>query len=981
MKSESRVVAILGPTNTGKTRFALDQMLSYRTGVIGLPLRLLAREIYDKTVKLRGPSCVALITGEERIVPDRPQYWIATTEAMPVDIGAEFLAVDEIQLCSDPERGHVFTDRLLHARGLKETMFMGSATMHDAICNLIPGVRVQHRERLSRLSYSGRKKIARMKPRSAIVGFSVDEVYAIAEWVRQMRGGAAVVMGALSPRTRNAQVRMYQDGEVDFLVATDAIGMGLNLDVDHVAFTGLSKFDGRRVRQLRADELAQIAGRAGRFRNDGTFGETARASLIDADVVSAIENNRFDPVRRLQWRNGDLDFDSVANLIVSLEAIPSHPMLCRAREADDVRTLKSISAMRAPEASVTSNTDIKLLWAACQVPDFRQVSFHDHVSLVLDVFLHLRNEGEIPESWLVEQINGLDRTDGDIDDLSRRLAFIRTWTYVVQRRGWTADEEHWRARTREIEDRISDVLHLALTSRFVDRRASVLMKRLVRKESLMAEIDSTGNVSVEEQHVGQIDGFRFKPDPEIPGELAGKLTAAARQALTPELARRARNLYSAGNQDFSIDENGRLIWKGWVVGRLELGADVLAPVARAYVDESAGQQVAEMVQRRLQHFVLSHFAEVFAPLVAMRDDETIEGLARGVVHRLFDSLGVVPRSLIADEVRELDQEQRKLIRRHGVRFGQKTIFVHSLLKPAATRLRLLMWALKNQIDPVPAPPTPGLVVLDVNLALPRAYYSWAGFKTQGKWALRVDMWERVTDLVRVEDQHNGFEASADMLSLTGMSHAAFAEFMEAGGFAVEKGERVKQAPRPETSSDQASSAETKDDETDANDSADAVPAEPIDAEPAELAAGVEDAGTSELAASPPVEATDTGDAVSPSDAIDPTQRSQPETATEEESASEPEQREPEGTIETFYVFRRLPPKQRQRGHESRQKRRKQRSSHKNSASSAENNGRGANSRFVANRNKKKNVKKEPRIDPSNPFAVLASLKDGMSEKP
>ena len=965
----SRTVAVLGPTNTGKTRYALERMLAYRTGVIGLPLRLLAREVYDKAVKLRGPSVVALVTGEERIVPPRAQYWVATTEAMPMGIGADFVAVDEIQLCSDPERGHVFTDRLIHARGLKETMFLGSGTMHDAIVQLVPDVRIQYRERLSRLSYSGRKKVSRMRPRSAIVGFSVDDVYSIAEWVRQKRGGAAVVMGALSPRTRNAQVRMYQDGEVDFLVATDAIGMGLNLDVDHIAFAGLAKFDGRRVRRLQPNELAQIAGRAGRYRNDGSFGETGEAPAIEADVVAAIENNRFQPVRRLQWRNGDLDFASPGNLIESLETIPSHPVLCRTREADDVRTLKSISAMTGALDPSVSGKDVRLLWEACQIPDFRQVSLHDHVNLVLEVYLHLREKGEIPEDWLSEQVSSLDRRDGDIDSLSRRLAFIRTWTYVVQRRGWVANEEFWRDRTREVEDRISDVLHLALTNRFVDRRASVLMRRLERKEKLMAEIDSEGEVSVEGQHVGRIDGFRFEPDPDVPTEFAQTLNAAANQALAPELARRANRLYSASNQDIEIKGQGELVWNGWIVGKLELGADVLSPVARAFVDDAAGPQVSEMVRRRLQHFVLSHFASVFAPLVAMRDDEAIEGIARGVAHRLVGSLGVLPRSLVAEEVRELDQEQRKLIRKHGVRFGQRTIFVHSLLKPAPTRLRVLVWALQNRIDPVPEPPTPGRVVFETSNTVPRAFYSWAGFRVEGKWALRADMWERVMDLVRVEDSRNGFEASTDMLSLTGMSHAGFAEFMGSIGFSVEQGERVKKRPQSDDAHSQPpASTDAADDPAQVEGENGARTVDQADAGPA---TDMESGSTSEPAAAPHERVKGPDEPVPVAAGSGKADASRPDPEPASAMSPEPEAATPSETIETFYVFRRLPPKRPKKE----RKERKERSARK----------KGEPPRVPGRRHKPKSTpgKKREKLehDPSNPFSVLAALKDDMPGKP
>ena len=755
---------------------------------------------------------------------------------------------------------------------------------------------------------------------------------------------------------------------MDFLVATDAIGMGLNLDVDHVAFAGLAKFDGRRVRRLQPNELAQIAGRAGRYRNDGSFGETGEAPSIEADVVTAIEDNRFQPVRRLQWRNGDLDFASLGSLIESLETTPSHPVLGRTREADDVRTLKSISAMTGASVPEVSGKDVRLLWEACQIPDFRQVSLHDHVNLVLEVYLHLRDKGEIPEDWLTEQVSSLDRRDGDIDSLSRRLAFIRTWTYVVQRRGWVANEEYWRGWTREVEDRISDVLHLALTNRFVDRRASVLMRRLERKEKLMAEIGPEGEVSVEGQHVGRIDGFRFEPDPDVPKEFAQTLNAAANQALAPELARRANRLYSAGNQDIEINGQGELVWSGWIVGKLDLGTDVLSPVARAFVDDAAGTQVSEMVRRRLQHFVLSHFSSVFAPLVAMRDDEAIGGIARGVAHRLVGSLGVLPRSLVAEEVRELDQVQRKLIRKHGVRFGQRTIFVHSLLKPAPTRLRVLVWALQNRIDPVPEPPTPGRVVFETSDTLPRAYYSWAGFRVEGKWALRADMWERVMDLIRIEDSRNGFEASTGMLSLTGMSHASFADFMGSAGFSVEQGERVKQRPQPVENTPTPANAGVADDPAPVAVEAGAGTADVADANSAiDLVPG----GVPEPAADPQVSLDGSGETVPRADENGQAKASRTALEPEADVPLKPEAATPSETIEIFYVFRKLPPK----------KTRKDRKDRKDQPARE----KGEPAGFTGRRGKPKPSpgKKKDKLehDPSNPFSVLVALKDGMSGKP
>ena len=454
MAPNNRIVAVLGPTNTGKTHYAIERMLAHRTGIIGLPLRLLAREVYDKIVTLRGPSVVALVTGEERIVPPRAKYWVCTVEAMPEGMGCDFLAVDEIQLCADPERGHVFTDRLLRARGLHETLFMGAETMRKAIAALVPSADFMHRERFSELSYSGQKKISRMPERSAIVSFSVDNVYGIAELLRRQKGGAAVVMGALSPRTRNAQVEMYQNGDVDYLVATDAIGMGLNLDVNHVAFSATSKFDGNRMRPLLPTEFAQIAGRAGRHMNNGSFGVTGESAPLQDELVEAITENRFAPLTKLYWRNSKLQFGSTKALISALEQHTSNEWLTRVRESCDLAALKALVQDGEIAARASDGASVALLWDVCRIPDFRSISNRQHAELLGVIYNYLHEKGQIPQDWLARSINSLDNTKGDIDALSKRLAYIRTWTYVAQRKDWAQDHEHWREATRAVEDRL-----------------------------------------------------------------------------------------------------------------------------------------------------------------------------------------------------------------------------------------------------------------------------------------------------------------------------------------------------------------------------------------------------------------------------------------------------------------------------------------------------------------------------------------------
>jgi len=805
---QGRVTAVLGPTNTGKTHYAIERMLGHRTGVIGLPLRLLAREVYDRVVAARGPSVVALITGEERIVPPRAKYWVCTVEAMPQDIGADFVAIDEIQLCADLDRGHVFTDRLLRMRGLHETLFMGAETMWGAIASMVPEAEFIKRERFSTLTYSGSKKISRMPARSAIVGFSVENVYAIAELLRRQKGGAAVVMGALSPRTRNAQVEMYQNGDVDYLVATDAIGMGLNLDIDHVAFSSITKYDGRRMRHLMPNELAQIAGRAGRYMNKGTFGVTGDAPTLDDGVIEAIQNNQFMPVKKLQWRNARLQFGSVGRLIQTLEERTDDPWLSRVRESDDLGALKAVSADAEVAARASDGPSVRLLWDVCCIPDFRGISNVEHAQLLTDIYNFLHESGRVPNEWLAGRMNRIDRTDGDIDALSKRLAYIRTWTYVAQRKGWVDDESHWRDATRAVEDRLSDALHERLTQRFVDRRTSVLLRRLNQKEGLVADVNENGEVTVEGQFVGKIEGFRFRQDQNATAEEAKTIRAASIQALAPQFHLRADRFYNAPDTEIDFTEQGGLMWGSDAVGKLVKGDTALKPKVVAFVDDEAGTDVAEKVQRRLQHFIDRKVATAFEPMLKMQNDDTMTGLAKGFAFRLAEGFGIIPRGEIADEVKALEQDARGALRKHGVRFGQFTIFMPLLLKPAPTRLRLVLWSLSKGLQDFPEAPPPGLVTVPTVKDLPDGTYAMSGYRAAGERAIRIDMVERLADMLRDQNTRAGFEATPDMLSITGMTLEQFANLMEGLGYKAEKGEREKVKAVPAEASVEAGPVET-----------------------------------------------------------------------------------------------------------------------------------------------------------------------------
>ncbi|MEM1306955.1 MAG: helicase-related protein, partial [Pseudomonadota bacterium] len=749
------VTAVLGPTNTGKTHLAIERMLDHDTGMIGLPLRLLAREVYDRIANRIGEDKVALITGEEKIKPEGARYWVSTVEAMPLSVPVDFMAIDEVQLAADPERGHTFTHRLLHARGQIETLLLGAGTMRDVIAELIPGANFIARPRLSKLTYSGQKKITRLPERSAIIAFSSSDVYALAELLRRQRGGAAVVLGALSPRTRNAQVALYQSGDVDYLVATDAVGMGLNLDVDHVAFSATRKFDGQNFRNLTPSEIAQIAGRAGRHANDGTFGVTGDVEPFENDLVDRLESHTFDPVKMLQWRNSDLDFSSLMALRESLTSAPNTVGLMRARAADDLVTLETLVVDRDIAERATGAARLRLLWDVCQIPDYRKISSQTHAEMIGKIYRDLTDaDGTIEEDWFARQVAFSDKTDGDIDTLATRIAHIRTWTFVSNRPDWLKDPDHWQARTREIENNLSDALHACLTQRFVDQRTSALMKGLRFKEDLAADIAEDGAITVESHYVGRLVGFRFVAD-NTAGDVHGKASRhAAARVLSKELGMRTRRVASAKADAFTLTASGVLQWRGEDIGRLIAGDDILKPRVELIADEHLQAPDAEKVQARLDRYINELIAERLKPLSELQKAEDVNGLARGIAFRLCENLGTLRREEVAQDIRALDQPARSQLRRYGVRFGAFNIFFPLLLKPAPTDLLRILWTIKRgpeaglDLSNVPEPPRPGLTSVPVDPKLPAAYYAVSGFHLCGPRAVRIDMLERLADQIR-----------------------------------------------------------------------------------------------------------------------------------------------------------------------------------------------------------------------------------------
>ena len=803
------MTAVLGPTNTGKTHLAIERMLAHPTGMIGLPLRLLAREVYLRVVAKVGPEKVALVTGEEKIKPDRPRYWICTIEAMPRDLDVAYVAIDEIQLAADMDRGHVFTDRLLYVRGREETLLIGSSTMLPLVQGLIPNVHTTTRPRLSKLSFAGEKRLSRLPRRTAIVAFSAEEVYAIAELIRRQRGGAAVVLGALSPRTRNAQVEMYQAGDVDYLVATDAVGMGLNLDVDHVAFAANWKYDGTRFRKLTPAELGQIAGRAGRHLADGTFGSTGRCPPFEPEMVERLENHDFDPLRILQWRNPDLSFGTLEALQASLDEHPRESGLTRAPMGQDQQALEILMREDDIRDMARSQSTVRRLWDVCGVPDYRKVHPQVHADLVAQLYRFLMKgmAGRIPDTWFAEQMAMIDRTDGDIDTLSRRIAQGRTWTFVANRPDWLRDPEHWQGETRRVEDRLSDALHERLASRFVDRRTSVLMRRLRENTMLEAQISADGDVTVEGQHVGHLHGFQFVPDASAEGHEAKTLRSAAEKALSGEIEARADRFAATADSTLVLAHDGMIRWTGAPVAKLTPGEKLFAPQIRLLADDSLTGAHREKVEARLDAWLKAMIVRLLGPLMELETAADLTGLAKGIGYQVVEALGVLERSKVAHEMRSLDQEGRGALRRHGVRFGAYHIFLPALLKPAPRTLAAQLWALRNGgldqrgLDEIAHLAGSGRTSIKVDREIAKGLYRAAGFRVSGERAVRVDILERLADLIRPAIAYrpgttpgappdgtadgDAFVATVGMTSLVGCSGEDFASILKSLGYSLE----------------------------------------------------------------------------------------------------------------------------------------------------------------------------------------------------
>ncbi len=789
--------AILGPTNTGKTHLAVERMCGHSSGMIGFPLRLLAREVYDRVVTLKGANQVALITGEEKILPGDARWFLCTAESMPMERDFAFVALDEAQLGADPERGHVFTDRMLHARGREETMILGSESLKPMVRALLPEAEIVGRPRFSTLSYAGPAKLSRLPPRSAIVAFSAEQVYAVAEMLRRTRGGAAVVMGALSPRTRNAQVAMYQAGEVDYLVATDAIGMGLNMDVDHVAFAGLAKFDGKRRRRLTPAEMAQIAGRAGRHQRDGTFGsltlEGDALAEFRPEEIERIEEHRFAPLDFLYWRESDLDFRTVDLLVRSLERRPVRPQVRAAPEAIDLAVLKLLAGDPEVRARGDHPETVRRLWAACGLPDFRKTGPEHHARLVARIFHYLSDgDGRIPQGWYAEQVARLDNVQGDIDALADRIAGVRTWAYIAHRADWLADPATMAERTMAVEEKLSDALHERLTQRFVDRRTAVLMRDLGKKGGgeFPILVDAEGEVSVGSYAIGRLQGFAFEVDPSARHADRKMLLATAERRLAGEYEKRAAALVADTDDHFALRTDAGLpvaiLWRGHEVARLGPGKNLLSP--RILLDrriEGVSERGREAVIARLKDWLRAGAEAALGPLRAAghaAQDPAAPAAVRSVLALLVDEGGIVARDTAAEPLAALDREQRRAITRLGVRIGALDLFMPAVLKPEARRWRAAFRAAAGGALMPELPPQASVV-----LALPdevgRALLARLGFRAAGPQMIRVDMAERLARHAHeARAAKAGEPVDAALVTSLGLQPQAVAKLMRDIGF-------------------------------------------------------------------------------------------------------------------------------------------------------------------------------------------------------
>ena len=776
MQNESqKIIALLGPTNTGKTHVAIERMLEFDSGIFGLPLRLLAREVYDKCIDKIGLEKVALITGEEKIIPSSADYFICTVESMPKDKEVDFVAVDEIQMCADRERGHIFTDRLLHARGQKLTMFLGSQIMANIISELIKNVEFEKKERFSKLSYAGYKKISRLDRKVAIIAFSIEEVYAIAELVRRQKGGAAIIMGSLSPKTRNSQVGLYQSGDVDYLVATDAIGMGLNMDINEIYFSNLKKFDGKKTRRLNLIEMSQIAGRAGRFRNDGEFGTTGDCENLNSDEIENIEKHQLPETKMIYWRNSKLDFNNPNNLISSLELKPIKKNLLRATDSLDESILRHF--LKKGANNILYHKNLELLWECCQIPDFDKKAYGQHINIVDKVFQFLSTrKKKIPSTFMKEQLKGLEKDHGNVDLLSHRLSSVRTWSYVANKKNWVENSDYWVQLTKSIEDKLSDKLHDELTKSFIDKKISILSRSLKQDIILNTEINTENKIHIDGQLIGELKGLKFIV------ELTSKtldtdiksIKKAARRGIKEELEKRTNEIIT--NQEISIDANSKIIWKGNPIAKLKKGHDYLSPKIEIIADESLELETKLKLEGFLEKWFNNYINEILGDLINLTKQKVENQYLRALVFQLYEKNGVIKRDEIDTIVKLIPSEERKKLWKMGIKIGRYHVYLPKMLKPKAVEFRVSLWKIFYNLANRHEIPKFGLNFL-INKNYEQSFLLLCGFEKFKQYFVRIDILEKLFIKILDNSKDRKFTINAEMMNLLGCTKENFYKLM------------------------------------------------------------------------------------------------------------------------------------------------------------------------------------------------------------
>ncbi|MDB3888462.1 helicase-related protein [Candidatus Pelagibacter sp.] len=799
--TKDKITAVLGPTNTGKTHLAIETMLSFDSGMIGLPLRLLAREVYDKVIKKISNDKVALITGEEKIIPPNAKYFLCTVESMPIEKDLDFVGIDEIQMSADHERGHIFTDRLLNLRGNKLTMLMGSNTIKNLITKLDCDIEFINRNRLSKLTYAGHKKISRISRKTAIIAFSAEEVYAIAELVRRQKGGAAIVMGSLSPKTRNAQVELYQSGDVDFLVATDAIGMGINMDLDCVYFSNLKKFDGKKLRKLNLSEIGQIAGRAGRYLNDGVFGITGDCKDINSEEVNLLENHKFEEIKTLFWRNSNLNFNNPSSLIRSLEEKPQRKWLKKIHECEDEKALKYFLRYKNLENVEFNSKTLHLLWECCQIPDFVKKTYGNHYKVIENVFEFLvSKKGKITDEYMRLQLMKLDKLEGNVDSLSNRIANVRTWSYVSNKNNWTENQNYWIEKTKLLEDKLSDRLHEELTKTFIDKRASILARGLKQDMEFKTEILENDNVKIDEQFIGKINGLKLELDFKK-GALETdikSLKKAARQTIGPELEKRIQNIVDTGlielNNDFKI------YWNKFAIAKLTPGNDYLNPNFELIVDDILELNQRQKLNDFINKWLKNKINTVLQSLIELKNLKDKHSSIKALAYQLYENNGVLKRENVSEYLKNLGQNERKILRDMGVKFGRYHIFLFKLIKPEPVVLRTLLWKNYHQKYFGLTPPTFGLNFIEDKSNKNKSFMLLCGFEKFDDYFLRIDILERLfMQIINSNSKINQeVKLVPEMLNLLGCSKDNFKKLIQKMNYRViEKNEELffKYAPQ------------------------------------------------------------------------------------------------------------------------------------------------------------------------------------------